>query len=116
MQVIISVMLYTPVSSEACPVGPFEAQYSGFQSYSTPVGVMKWCNGLNVAKVVEDECTDIAVCPYHCYTESVMGENLSFDFKIGSNRNECNTCYVDLIMLSFFSMLSLLLMEFLQLD
>lgn len=109
-------MLYTHLSSEACPVGPFEAQYAGFQSYSTSVGVMKWCIGLNVAKVMEHECANIALYQYHCYTESVMEKYLSFDVKIGDNRNNCTTCYMDLIMLSFFSMLSLLLMEFLGLD
>jgi predicted SprT family Zn-dependent metalloprotease len=116
MQVIISVMLHTHVSSEACPIGPFETQYSGFQFYFTPVGVMKWCNGLNFAKVMEDECTNIVLYLCHCYTGSIMERNLSFDVKIGNNRNECNTCYTDLIVLSFFSMLSLLLMEFLRPD
>jgi len=77
---------------------------------------MKWCNGVNVAKVMEDECTNKAVYQYDCYTGSVIEKNLSFDVKIGNNRNECNTCYMSLIMLSFFSMLSLLLMEFLRLD
>lgn len=81
-------MLYTHLSSEACPVGPFEAQYAVFQSYSTSVGVMKWCIGLNVAKVMEHECTNIALYQYHCYTESVMEKNLSFDVKIGNNRSE----------------------------
>ena len=65
---------------------------------------------------MEDKYTNIALYQYHCYKKSVMEKNLSFDVKIGNNKNECITCYMDLIMLSFFSMLSLLLMEFLRLD
>lgn len=48
---------------------------------------------------------------------NVIEKHLSFDVKIGGNINEQGTCcYMDLIVLSFFSMLSLLLMEFLQLE
>jgi hypothetical protein len=70
-------MLCTHLSSEACPVGPLEAQYKGIQSYSTSVGVMKWCNVLNLAKVMEHECATIALRQYSCYMKSVMKKKIS---------------------------------------
>ena len=89
---------------------------SGERSRGGGCAVCGCSHRVNVARVMVDECTNIVLYLYHCYTENVMEKNLSLDAKIGNNRNECNTCYADLIVLSFFSMLSLFLMEILRLD